>query len=70
MAGAIVVAQIGLNVFFWGHPMTMWTEGPGPAPFLQALAGPAVAAAWPILDTLTRRTLLIALALLHRLDRR
>jgi hypothetical protein len=63
LAGAIVAAQIALNAFFWGRPMTMWSEGPGPAAFLLSLAGSAFAAAWPIFDTLTGATLLIAAAI-------
>ena len=63
VAGAIVAVQIGLNAFFWEQPMTMWSEGPGPAAFLLSLAGPAFAAAWPIFDTLTGAILLIAAAI-------
>ena len=63
IAAVIIGAQIVLDIFFWGHPMAMWAEGPGPAPFLQALVSRDFAASLPAWDVLTTSMLLIALAI-------
>jgi hypothetical protein len=58
---AIVLLQLALDAFFWGHPMLFWSEGPGPAPFLERLIGQRLASAIPPTDAPGTSTLLITL---------
>jgi hypothetical protein len=58
---AIVLVQLALDAFFWGHPMLFWSEGPGPAPFLERLVGGRLASAIPPMDSPGPSTLTIAL---------
>ena len=51
--GLVVIgAQVVISGYLWGHPMQQWSEGPGPAAFVQALAGASVAAAIPPIEQL------------------
>jgi hypothetical protein len=59
LSGALVVIQLVIDAFFWGHPMQFWTMGPGPAPFLQALAGSRIAEIVPAWQGLNEATLLV-----------
>lgn len=36
---AVLAVQVALDAFFWAHPMLLWSEGPGPAPWLERWAG-------------------------------
>lgn len=58
---ALCSLQLSLDAFFWGHPMAFWSEGPGPAPFLEALVGRAAAAIVPAWERLNRFVLVISL---------
>jgi hypothetical protein len=58
---AIVLLQLALDAFFWSHPMLFWSEGPGPAPFLERLIGERLASMIPPIDTPGAATLIIAL---------
>jgi hypothetical protein len=48
----VIAAQVVISAYLWGHPMQQWSEGPGPAPFVNALAGSSVAAAIPPVEQL------------------
>lgn len=65
VVASLVLLQVGLDAFFWGHPMLLWSEGPGPAPFLERLIGRTSAAmvpAWEHLDGPVLLASLIGLA--------
>jgi len=49
----IIGAQLIVSAYLWGHPMQQWSEGPGPAPFVQALVGPSAAARIPPVEQLS-----------------
>ena len=59
---SVVLVQVGLDVFFWGHPMLLWSEGPGPAPFLNPRLGQLFAVWMPVVANLTASVLLACLA--------
>jgi hypothetical protein len=65
IVAAVVILQLSLDAVFWGFPMQLWSEGPGPAPFLELLVGPSLAALVPAWQSLHESVLLasfIALA--------
>jgi hypothetical protein len=62
VVAAIVFLQLALDAFFWAHPMLLWSEGPGPAPFLEVLMNRSFAAIVPPWESLTRTVLLASLA--------
>jgi hypothetical protein len=62
VVAALVFLQLLLDAFFWAHPMLLWSEGPGPAPFLEALIGRSLAAIVPVWEGLDGRVLLTSLA--------
>lgn len=52
-AGVVIIAaQVIVSGYLWGHPMQQWSEGPGPAAFVQGLAGSSAAAAIPPIEQL------------------
>ena len=58
----LLLVQLGLDAYFWGHPMLLWSEGPGPAPFLTSRIG-QIASGWiPILTDLTMPVVLTCFA--------
>jgi hypothetical protein len=61
VVAAVVLLQILLDAFFWGHPMLQWSEGPGPAPFVEAMLGRSVAALVPVWESLTGPVMLASL---------
>jgi hypothetical protein len=52
-AAPLLALQLALDAFLWAHPMLLWSEGPGTAPFLERLAGSWLAARVPPWETLT-----------------
>jgi hypothetical protein len=60
-SAAIVLLQLAVDAFFWVCPMLFWSEGPGPAPFLERLIGGRLASAIPPMDSPGASTLIIAL---------
>jgi hypothetical protein len=53
-AGVVIIgAQLIVSAYLWGHPMQQWSEGPGPAAFVQALAGSPAAASIPPIEQLS-----------------
>jgi hypothetical protein len=56
----LLCVQLPLNAFFWRHPMLTWSEGPGPAPFIEGLFGSRVAARLPPVDGLPPTAALVA----------
>jgi hypothetical protein len=62
VAIAIVCLQVAFDAFFWGHPMLLWSEWPGPAPLAEALIGSSLTAMLPVWEHLTATLFLIALA--------
>jgi len=61
IVAALVFLQLALDAFFWGHPMLLWAEGPGPAPFLEGLIGRPLAAIVPAWESLNGRVFLASL---------
>lgn len=43
IAAVVLTIQVALDLFLWAHPMLLWSEGPGAAPWLEALIGQAAA---------------------------
>jgi hypothetical protein len=66
LVAAVVLLQLLLDAFFWGHPMWHWSEGPGPAPFVEAMLGRSVAVLLPVWESLSGRLLLASLFALGR----
>jgi hypothetical protein len=62
LTGAVVMIQLAIDAFFWGHPMQFWTVGPGPAPLIEALAGSRIAGLVPVWERLNGPTLLVLCA--------
>lgn len=62
VTGAIVMIQLAIDAFFWGHPMQFWTMGPGPAPLIEALTGSRIAGIVPAWEALNGPTLLVLCA--------
>jgi hypothetical protein len=52
IVGGVIALQLVISAYLWGHPMQQWSEGPGPAAFVQALAGSSVAGAIPPVEQL------------------
>jgi len=61
VVAAVVFLQLLLDAFFWGHPMLLWSEGPGPAPFLEVLIGRSRAAIVPAWESLNGSVVLASL---------
>ena len=61
IVAAVVFLQLSLDAFFWGQPMLLWSEGPGPAPFLEVLIGRSLTAIVPVWESLTGPVLLASL---------
>jgi hypothetical protein len=61
IVAALIFLQLLLDGFFWGHPMLLWTEGPGSAPFLDALIGRSLTAIVPTWENLNGPVLLASL---------
>jgi hypothetical protein len=61
---ACIAGQLAIDLYFWGHPMTMWSEGPGPAPLLQTALGASLAERVPVWEHLTGIVLATSLACL------
>jgi hypothetical protein len=57
---AVIAAQLVMSAYLWGHPMQQWSEGPGPAAFVQGLAGSSAAAAIPPIEQLNGAVLVYA----------
>jgi hypothetical protein len=53
VAIAIICLQLAFDAFFWGHPMLLWSEWPGPAPLADALIGSSLVAMLPVWEHLT-----------------
>jgi hypothetical protein len=49
----VVTLQVVVSAFLWSHPIFTFSEGAGPAPWLQHLAGGGVAQSLPVWETLT-----------------
>jgi hypothetical protein len=64
IAAVVVLAQVAIDAFMWGHPMALWSDGSGTSPYLQGFLGQTVAAAMPIWEPITGTVLLGALAAL------
>jgi hypothetical protein len=62
VTSAVIAVQIVISAFLWAHPILTFSEGPGPAPWLQWLAGKSFAAAIPVWETLTPSLLAIGTA--------
>ena len=62
IAAALVSVQVLLDAFFWSHPMLLWSEGPGTAPFLERLIGPRLAAVVPAWEGFSGPVLVASLA--------
>jgi hypothetical protein len=60
----LLALQLVLDGFFWGHPMLLWSEGAGPAPFLERLIGEKLAAIVPVWEALNGVNVSIALVVL------
>jgi hypothetical protein len=58
---AILALQFAIDAFFWGRPMLLWSEGPGPAPLLEHLLGTPIAARLPAWEHFDRGVLLASL---------
>jgi hypothetical protein len=61
IAVAFVFLQLSLDAFFWGHPMLLWSAGPGPAPFLEVLIGRSLTSIVPAWESLAGPVLLASL---------
>jgi len=53
IAMAVIGLQLLMDAWLWGHPMAMWSEGPGTSPALTAAFGATVAGWIPAVDQLT-----------------
>lgn len=60
----IAAVQIVFDAVFWAHPMLFWSDGPGPAPFLEVLVGRSRAAMLPVWDHLDFHLFVISVAAL------
>jgi hypothetical protein len=61
LVAGLVLLQLLLDAFLWGHPMLLWSEGPGPAPFLEVVIGRSLTAVVPAWENLNRPVLLVSL---------
>jgi hypothetical protein len=56
----LISLQLALDSLFWARPMLLWSEGPGAAPFLEALVGRSAAALLPMWESFNGPVLLTA----------
>jgi hypothetical protein len=61
VVSAVIALQLAIDALFWGRPMLLWSEGPGPAPFLEIVFGRSLAAMLPAWERLDPPALVVSI---------